>query len=91
METNEKYMSDDEFYASNTEYIFAVYRTEKDLHNGTNIGQVLIFGSNNITKREGKLILYGMAVGASVRYKYPIAAIHATTDSGKKTILDTSR
>lgn len=91
MKTNEKYMTNEKFYASNTEYVFAVYGTEKDYLNGTNAGQVMIWGNNNITKYEGQLILNGMAVGASVRYKHPIAAVYAITGSGTKTILSTSR
>ena len=91
MKTNEKYMTDEKFYTSNTEYVFAVYGTEKDYLNGTNTGQVMIWGNNDITKYEGQLILNGMAVGASVRYKHPIAAVYAITGSGTKTILSTSR
>lgn len=91
MKTNEKYMTDEQFNATNTQYVFAVYGTEKDYINGTNAGQVMIWGNNEITKYEGQLILNGMAVGASVRYKHPVAAVYAIAADGKKTILSTSR
>lgn len=91
MRTNEKYMSDEQFNATKTQYVFAVYGTEKNYINGTNAGQMIIWGNNEITKYEGQLILNGMAVGASVRYKHPIAAVYAVGGDGKKTILSTSR
>lgn len=91
MENNEKYMTDEKFYTSNTTYIFAVYGTDKDYINGTNAGNVLTWSNNNITRYQGQLILNGLVVGASVKYKHPIAAVYAISGDGAKTILRTSR
>lgn len=80
MNTNEKYMTDEQFNAvKSTRYVFTIYANRRDADLDKNAHNVLCWCNNDLTRHQGQLILEGIAAGATTKYKHPCAVIYAVT------------
>lgn len=84
MNTNEKYMTDEQFNTTGTMYIFTVYASKRDADTDTNARNVLEWHNNGLTRHTGQLILNGMTAGATVKYKHPHTVLYAVTAAGDR-------
>lgn len=91
MKNNEKYMTDEQFAATGTKYIFVAYANQKAFEQNAYTCGLLLWYNNNLTQYEGQLILQGLASGAAIKYTHPVAVLYAQTSDNKQTILSTCR
>lgn len=74
-----KFMTDAQFNEGQYKYMFCVYSSRRDYNTRKEPQKTFPWYNNDLTKEEAQKILLGCCIGASTKFKHPVAVLYSFT------------